>query len=818
MNSRGLRFLSFWSINDELKTEPLRAQLDELKAAGLDGVIFHPRFYPNRPAYMSEAYLDIVSDLVLYAKSIGMEFWLYDENGWPSGTAGGEVLARRPDSTYKWVKGTETANGEMRISFGSKFAVSSFDSETTRLFIDITHEGYRKGLKPEAFDYVTGFFADEVAFLDGHGITVKTGALPWNDRFPEMYEERYGEALFPLLPLLFKEGDGFERVRARFWEMLTDALVEGFYKPIGEWCAAHGKRFTAHLKGEENPFFQLSYSGSCFRVLKGVETPAIDALERYPGNNFYPRIAHSVAVQQGRNGCLAEAMGGSGWGVSPESFANYILWLAGHGIGEFVLHLNQFRLKTQAIQDWPPSMPSHLTWKEAFPELLASVKEKASRLPDLRAEPDALVVTPTRGVAALFDPADAGQMNEHDGSSVPDSASGRISNRFVELVERLHAEGIHYELSEERAIEEDGRIEDGKLWIGRRAYRSVLVPEGCRWNDPEQERRLRDAGIRVLGGDDWRAAFGGRRGAIVPASAEASAPAPAAPAPVIPEQSEWACEAPRTNRLSVEFEARPEGSLGAEYELAQPVRIGSLTLVLHDPVASASVNGQELGLTEEGGRFAARVPDELLAGQTKLSVRVVPAPGGEPRPAAFLLGSFAARSLSPFAEKDGRQWKTEGPFALAPIGEIEAGNWIVSGFPFAGEPATARKTATLAEPIGGGRRALQLTGIEAAAAYVRVGETGLGWCWGPEWTVGLPEGLPPGEHEIAVDLYPSTFNVYGPHRHIDGDRHLTSPAQYAGEKNFADRPDAPERTLGKDWHFAKWELTGPVRIVSLDGE
>lgn len=85
------------------------------------------------------------------------------------------------------------------------------------------------------------------------------------------------------------KGSGYQLVRTRYWELMTDELVDSFYKPIHDWCLANGKEFTAHLKGEENLFFQLSYSGSCFHVLRNVSVPAIDALERHPGNQYYSR-------------------------------------------------------------------------------------------------------------------------------------------------------------------------------------------------------------------------------------------------------------------------------------------------------------------------------------------------------------------------------------------------------------------------------------------------------------------------------------------------------------------------------------------------
>lgn len=803
--NKPLKFLSFWSINDALDLDALTVQLDELKASGLDGVIFHPRYYPNQPKYMSEAYLDIVSDLILYAKRIGMEFWLYDENGWPSGTAGGEVLARRPELACQWVSYGQRPDGQLGITFHSKPGVSSFQADATALFIEITHEAYRFGLKPEAFEYVTGFFSDEVGFLDGHGVTVHSGGVPWDERFPAMYRQRYGEALEPLLPLLFVDGEGHEQVRTRYWEMITDALVEGFYQPIEAWCETHGKRFTAHLKAEEHPYFQLSFSGSCFQVLQGIETPAIDALERYPGNHFYPRLLHSVAMQQGRDGCLAEAMGGSGWGVTPESFTRYILWLAGHGIDQFVLHLNQFKLKTQAIKDWPPSMPCHLTWKEAFPSLLASIRQKAGELPDLGGEPDVLIVVPTRGIMASFLPEEARRMNIHDGSNVPDSLSGRRNQKLLQLVEACYAAGIHYEFTEERVLEADGKIEPGRLRIGSRRYREVIIAEGCLWETPSLVSRLEAADIQVRDASVW---VPNRKRTIADSDRLGEAFS-------VPEQSAWSAKTPEMNQLWIAFRPGADGTLYAEYAVegsgGAPLSSKGLKILLHDEVEALFVNDLPLNVRKsKDGRFEALVPEQCLEDKNiRILARALP--GGEPCPVAFLSGAFSVISLSPYRDMDDAQWRTEGGFALAPLGQPECSDLIASGFPFAGEAIEVTKSLQLAAACSQDAM-LQLTGVHGAAARVRFGDMDLGWCWGPNWSVRLG-AQPEGSYALTVALYPSTYNVYGPHTHIDGDRYITSPGQYEGVKNFADREDAPEQTIGTDWHFVKWGIHGAVRLL-----
>ncbi|WP_139995559.1 hypothetical protein [Paenibacillus paridis] len=809
-----LEFLSLWAINDALRLEELTRQLDDLKAAGMTGVVFHPRFYPNQPDYMGTEYLATVSELILYAKKIEMTFWIYDENGWPSGTAGGEVLARLPDSRCHWVEWKLNSEDEGEIAFGSKTAVSSFDRRATEQFISFTHEGYRKGLASAAFDYVTGFFSDEVAFLDGHGITVKTGALPWDEQFPLIYEQKHGEALLPVLPLLFNDGEGHPRVRVRYWEMLTDAITENFYEPISAWCEAYGKRFTAHLKGEENPYFQLSYSGSCFQVLKGIETPAIDALERFPGNHFYPRIAHSVAVQQGRQGCLVEAMGGGGWGVSPETFENYVLWLAGHGIHQFVFHLNQLKLKSEAIRDWPPSMPSHMSWRDAFPALLASLQKKAALLPDLRKTPEVLIITPTRGIMASFLPQGAMQMNEHNGTSMPDDASAHLSRALLELVDACHALGLHYELSEERVVEEDGVLEGGKLRIGQREYDCMLLADGCLWRDQEQENKLRAAGVKLLYTDTWQEAFSVSR-------AEGKADGRSV---IRPEQSSWKIVPPELNQLLLELQRNEDGSLSAEIRLEMPEKPANvdeqegLSLLLHDPVQEIWVNGHcisEWGSASPGDQpFRVAIPVSFVSIQQTVVFKIVPLGSGEQNPIVFIQGQFAVLSWTPFTDKDERQVVTESPFVIAPerFSLVQGTDFVAAGYPFAALPVRASKKIRLVKTAAEGSY-LQLANVQADAARIFLDGKELGWCWGTAWRLLLPAALSIGSYELELILYPSTYNGYGPHRHRDGDRHLISPDQFKGVRNFADHPSAPALTLGEQWHFVRWGIEGDILLV-----
>ena len=64
---RTMKFLSFWSINDGVKTAPLCEQMLEMQKHGIEGVVFHPRFYPGGPNYMTPEFIEVVEKVILYA-------------------------------------------------------------------------------------------------------------------------------------------------------------------------------------------------------------------------------------------------------------------------------------------------------------------------------------------------------------------------------------------------------------------------------------------------------------------------------------------------------------------------------------------------------------------------------------------------------------------------------------------------------------------------------------------------------------------------------------------------------------------------------
>ncbi len=72
-------------------------QLKDFKAGGMGGVFIHPR--PGLiTEYLSDEWFSLCKYTVEKGKALGMDVWLYDENSYPSGFAGGHVPAQMPES------------------------------------------------------------------------------------------------------------------------------------------------------------------------------------------------------------------------------------------------------------------------------------------------------------------------------------------------------------------------------------------------------------------------------------------------------------------------------------------------------------------------------------------------------------------------------------------------------------------------------------------------------------------------------------------------------------------------------------------------
>lgn len=92
-----------------------------MRAHGMGGFFMHSREGLETP-YLSPEWMDCIRQTVQAAKEAGMNAWLYDEDRWPSGFAGGRVPAAGGDAfRAKLLSLEKTA----QLPSGDTFQVSS---------------------------------------------------------------------------------------------------------------------------------------------------------------------------------------------------------------------------------------------------------------------------------------------------------------------------------------------------------------------------------------------------------------------------------------------------------------------------------------------------------------------------------------------------------------------------------------------------------------------------------------------------------------------------------------------------------------------
>jgi hypothetical protein len=91
----------FWSWNGELEAKELLRQIHVMKEMGMGGYFMHSRT-GLITEYLGKEWFELTNICAEEGEKLGMESWLYDEDRWPSGTAGG-IVTENPEYRMKYV-------------------------------------------------------------------------------------------------------------------------------------------------------------------------------------------------------------------------------------------------------------------------------------------------------------------------------------------------------------------------------------------------------------------------------------------------------------------------------------------------------------------------------------------------------------------------------------------------------------------------------------------------------------------------------------------------------------------------------------------
>jgi hypothetical protein len=204
------------------------------------------------------------------------------------------------------------------------------DPAATMAWIQFTHEGYYKAMPEEFGKTIIGFRGDEPDY--------SIQGLPWTPKFFERFEQVKGYDARPYVAamLLASGGRGAAavkltdpelRAKADYYDVFSLMFRDGFFKPQGVWCAAHGVEYQVHLNHEEMEMQLVRSEGDFMRDMKYVEVPGIDAIWHQVWTDTiadYPRLASSAAHIYGHPRSFTESFGA--YRPAPDlALARYVL-------------------------------------------------------------------------------------------------------------------------------------------------------------------------------------------------------------------------------------------------------------------------------------------------------------------------------------------------------------------------------------------------------------------------------------------------------------------------------------------------------------
>ena len=198
---------------------------------------------------------------------------------------------------------------------GTQSVEDYMDPAATMAWIQFTHEGYYKAMPEEFGKTIIGFRGDEPDY--------SIAGLPWTPKFFSTFQQVKGYDVRPYLAAMLlssvgrgetapKLTDGELRAKSDYYDVFSQLFRDGFFKPQGLWCAAHGVEYQVHLNHEEMEMQLVHSEGEFIRDMKYVEVPGIDAIWHQIWTDTvadYPRLASSAAHIYGHPRSFTESFG-----------------------------------------------------------------------------------------------------------------------------------------------------------------------------------------------------------------------------------------------------------------------------------------------------------------------------------------------------------------------------------------------------------------------------------------------------------------------------------------------------------------------------
>lgn len=542
----------FWAWNGKLQKEELVRQIEDFKSMGFGGFHMHVRT-GLETEYLSNEYMGLVSACTEKARSEEMLAWLYDEDRWPSGAAGGKVtrderfrqryliftpvpneelgkpklnkvrsegerngsgrflaaydVRLNADGTlagFRRIGEDEPAENDKWYAYLEICAPSSWYNNETYVdtlsksaidkFIEITHETYKKTVGAEFDKTVPAIFTDEPQFAGkgclGNSFDKTDVMLPWTDDFADTFRAAYGCDILDSMPELFWElPDGGVSV-ARYH--FHDHVCERFTEAFADNIGKWCSDNHIALTGHmmDEPSLR-SQTGKLGEAMRSYRGFGIPGIDMLCNSHEFTtaKQCQSAVRQFGREAMLCEIYGVTGWDFDFRGHKLHGDWQAAMGVTVRVPHLAWYTMKGEAKRDYPAAISYQSPWYKKY----SDVEDHFARVNTAMTRGKPLVkigvIHPVESYWLHWGPKDMTDLKRES-----------MDNRFKELTDWLVNGSADFDFISESLL--PGLCDSGgsPLKVGSMSYDVVIVP-GCetlRSTTLERLEAFRDAGGKLI--------------------------------------------------------------------------------------------------------------------------------------------------------------------------------------------------------------------------------------------------------------------------------------------------------------------------------
>ena len=462
------------------------------KELGLGGIVCNVDF---KDYMVSQDHWETLVRAVEACRQTGLVVWLYDEDGYPSGAAGGLVLKRNRDfeALALTFDPSQPEPFALRPSYEYTHASNNYyaarrypnllDEKAIQCFIEVTHRAYWNRLKDYFGTTIKACFTDEpslmavnigelpgdakakVRVVDPVDAGIKPlPSVPWVRDLPEQYRRRYVQDIMEQRRSLFEGNDEADRrVRRQFWELISDLIAQRYFGQIQQWAKAHNIASSGHTLWEETPLHQVPLEGNALRVLGRMDIPGLDMLSSDPQAVIYSgwltaTLPASAALLNGGRKVMTEVsdfsqtMGGKE-PVSLDEMRATAAWQAALGVTEFTLYYNY-----------------HQRQKDDYKQYCECVGRLNAVLHEAQPAPRVLLYYPIHDLWEEYLPVAKKLTLESQSERMQ-----QIVGSFLKLGQRMTREQISFIVVDHEWLAR-AEIRDKMMWIAGKPFDAIVLP------------------------------------------------------------------------------------------------------------------------------------------------------------------------------------------------------------------------------------------------------------------------------------------------------------------------------------------------------